>query len=72
MRSSAPWITADDRLLALRASPLPVRVLASAGGLAGLGEWPGALQPLALIEPYVTVSRHTAPTIRSGARTTRQ
>ena len=37
-----------------------------------LGEWPGALQPQALAEPYVTVSRHTAPTIRSLARTTRQ
>src|SRR5580692_5576492 len=37
-----------------------------------LGEWPGALQPQALAEPYVTVSRHTAPTIQSWARTIRQ
>jgi hypothetical protein len=29
------------------------------------GEWPRASQPQALAEPYVTVSRHTAPTVRS-------
>jgi hypothetical protein len=37
-----------------------------------VGEWPGALQPPALTEPYVTVSRHTAPTIRSVAWVIRQ
>jgi hypothetical protein len=37
-----------------------------------VGEWPGALQPQALAEPYVNVSAHTAPTIRPLVRTTRQ
>jgi hypothetical protein len=38
-----------------------------------LDQWPGALQPLALTEPDVNVSVHTAPTIRSVACvTTRQ
>ena len=36
------------------------------------GEWPGALQPQALAEPYVTVSRHTAPTVRSPVNVTCQ
>jgi catechol 2,3-dioxygenase-like lactoylglutathione lyase family enzyme len=36
------------------------------------GEWPGALQPQALAEPYVSLSTHTAPTIRSSGRMIRQ
>jgi hypothetical protein len=48
-----------------RRSPPPTQSTVS-------GEWPGGVSPPALSEPYVTVSRHTAPATQSTATSRRR